>query len=157
MDWCPEPPKVHGGKVEVNGRRAGSVATYTCQSGFILFGTPVSIFLLLRDDEINKVSITPTKRKCSTHRFYPAVWAAIGREKLPRVSSLIAELRQISTTAITASSMIRRPLEVSLSIPALMITGWKDRNDRFALGKGNGPLMLPHANVYTIYILYCDL
>ncbi|KAK6627548.1 hypothetical protein RUM44_010026 [Polyplax serrata] len=41
LDWCPEPPKVHGGKVEVNGRRAGSVATYTCQSGFILFGTPV--------------------------------------------------------------------------------------------------------------------
>lgn len=41
LDWCPEPPKVHGGKVETTGRRAGSVATYTCLNGFILFGTPV--------------------------------------------------------------------------------------------------------------------
>ncbi|XP_063235944.1 sushi, von Willebrand factor type A, EGF and pentraxin domain-containing protein 1 [Bacillus rossius redtenbacheri] len=41
FDWCPEPPAVHGGTVETKGRRAGSTALYTCQSGFILFGQPV--------------------------------------------------------------------------------------------------------------------
>ncbi|XP_046996037.1 sushi, von Willebrand factor type A, EGF and pentraxin domain-containing protein 1 [Schistocerca americana] len=41
FDWCPEPPEVHGGSVEVSGQRAGSTATYTCQPGFILFGQPV--------------------------------------------------------------------------------------------------------------------
>nr|CAD7258063.1 unnamed protein product [Timema shepardi] len=42
FDWCPEPPVVHGGTVEVSGRRTGSVAIYTCKSGFIPFGEPVS-------------------------------------------------------------------------------------------------------------------
>nr|CAD7589887.1 unnamed protein product [Timema genevievae] len=41
FDWCPEPPVVHGGTVEVSGRRTGSVAIYTCKSGFIPFGEPV--------------------------------------------------------------------------------------------------------------------
>ncbi|KAJ8897059.1 hypothetical protein PR048_002405 [Dryococelus australis] len=41
FDWCPEPPTVHGGTVDVKGHRAGSTAFYTCQSGFILFGQPV--------------------------------------------------------------------------------------------------------------------
>nr|CAD7569536.1 unnamed protein product [Timema californicum] len=40
FDWCPEPPVVHGGTVEVSGRRTGSVAIYTCKSGFIPFGEP---------------------------------------------------------------------------------------------------------------------
>ncbi|XP_034232055.1 sushi, von Willebrand factor type A, EGF and pentraxin domain-containing protein 1 [Thrips palmi] len=41
FDWCGEPPAVHGGFVETSGRRAGSIATYSCQPGFILFGTGV--------------------------------------------------------------------------------------------------------------------
>ncbi|PSN44564.1 hypothetical protein C0J52_12430 [Blattella germanica] len=41
FDWCPEPPTVHGGTVQTSGRRAGQTATYTCQNGFILFGSPV--------------------------------------------------------------------------------------------------------------------
>ncbi|KOB71042.1 putative furrowed [Operophtera brumata] len=40
FDWCPEPPPVTGGMVSVSGRTAGSLATYTCQNGFILFGSP---------------------------------------------------------------------------------------------------------------------
>lgn len=42
FDWCPEPPQINGGVVEVNGRRAGSTATYSCKNGFILFGPAVS-------------------------------------------------------------------------------------------------------------------
>lgn len=42
FDWCPEPPPVTGAIVTVDGHKAGSLATYTCQNGFILFGPPVS-------------------------------------------------------------------------------------------------------------------
>lgn len=42
VDWCPDPPDVTGGVVTTTGKRAGSTATYTCQSGFILFGDNVS-------------------------------------------------------------------------------------------------------------------
>ncbi|KAI4469516.1 complement component-related sushi domain-containing [Holotrichia oblita] len=38
FDWCPNPPAIPGGIVNVTGRRAGDTATYTCQSGYILFG-----------------------------------------------------------------------------------------------------------------------
>lgn len=41
FDWCPDPPPVAGATVEVSGRKAGSLATYTCTNGFILFGPPV--------------------------------------------------------------------------------------------------------------------
>lgn len=43
FDWCPEPPQINGGVVSVNGRRAGSTATYSCKFGFILFGQSVSM------------------------------------------------------------------------------------------------------------------
>lgn len=42
FDWCPEPPPVSGATVTTSGHKAGSLATYTCQNGFILFGSPVS-------------------------------------------------------------------------------------------------------------------
>ncbi|KAF7988440.1 hypothetical protein HCN44_001013 [Aphidius gifuensis] len=38
FDWCPDPPEIIGGVISIDGKRAGSTATYTCQSGFILFG-----------------------------------------------------------------------------------------------------------------------
>lgn len=41
FDWCPDPPKVSGAAVSVEGHNAGSFATYECHSGFILFGQPV--------------------------------------------------------------------------------------------------------------------
>lgn len=41
FDWCPEPPPVSGATVTVTGHKAGSLATYTCQNGFILFGAAV--------------------------------------------------------------------------------------------------------------------
>lgn len=44
FDWCPEPPTVSGALVTVTGHKADSVATYTCQNGFIAFGTTVSIY-----------------------------------------------------------------------------------------------------------------
>lgn len=31
IDWCPEPPSIQGGTVKLNGRRAGSTATYECK------------------------------------------------------------------------------------------------------------------------------
>ncbi|XP_026500881.2 sushi, von Willebrand factor type A, EGF and pentraxin domain-containing protein 1 [Vanessa tameamea] len=40
FDWCPEPPPVTGATVSVSGHKAGSLATYMCQNGFILFGQP---------------------------------------------------------------------------------------------------------------------
>ncbi|XP_063372813.1 sushi, von Willebrand factor type A, EGF and pentraxin domain-containing protein 1 isoform X1 [Cydia amplana] len=40
FDWCPEPPPVSGAVVTVGGHKAGSLATYSCQNGFILFGQP---------------------------------------------------------------------------------------------------------------------
>lgn len=42
VDWCPEPPGIAGGTVEVNGKRAGSRASYKCDIGHILIGDPVS-------------------------------------------------------------------------------------------------------------------
>lgn len=42
FDWCPDPPSIHGGIVTASGHRAGDTATYSCQSGFILFGQGVS-------------------------------------------------------------------------------------------------------------------
>lgn len=45
FDWCPEPPPVTGAVVTVDGHKAGSLATYSCQNGFILFGPPVSAVL----------------------------------------------------------------------------------------------------------------
>lgn len=41
FDWCPPPPEVQGGTVKVSGQKAGSIATYTCKSGYILLGEPV--------------------------------------------------------------------------------------------------------------------
>lgn len=46
FDWCPEPPQIHGGVIEVSGRRTGSTATYSCKNGFILFGQSVCVFVL---------------------------------------------------------------------------------------------------------------
>ena len=43
FDWCPDPPSINGGVVTTTGRRAGDTATYSCQSGYILFGQGVSI------------------------------------------------------------------------------------------------------------------
>lgn len=43
FDWCPDPPSIHGGIVTTSGHRAGDTATYTCQTGFILFGQGVSL------------------------------------------------------------------------------------------------------------------
>lgn len=42
FDWCPSPPAVSGATVSVDGNKAGSIATYACYPGFILFGPPVS-------------------------------------------------------------------------------------------------------------------
>lgn len=39
FDWCSEPPQISGGIVTVSGRRTGSIATYSCEPGFILFGS----------------------------------------------------------------------------------------------------------------------
>ncbi|KAG8224127.1 hypothetical protein J437_LFUL001821, partial [Ladona fulva] len=41
FDWCPAPPEVSGAKVETTGRKAGSIATYSCMPGFILTGHSV--------------------------------------------------------------------------------------------------------------------
>lgn len=41
FDWCTDPPMVAGATVSVSGHKAGSLAIYTCQNGFILFGPPV--------------------------------------------------------------------------------------------------------------------
>ncbi|XP_055682887.1 sushi, von Willebrand factor type A, EGF and pentraxin domain-containing protein 1 isoform X2 [Lutzomyia longipalpis] len=41
VDWCPEPPSVTGGSVRLSGKRAGSTATYACDSGHVLIGDPV--------------------------------------------------------------------------------------------------------------------
>lgn len=47
VDWCPEPPAIAGGKVELTGKRAGSTAIYKCDSGHILIGDPVCILLIV--------------------------------------------------------------------------------------------------------------
>lgn len=47
FDWCPEPPTVTGATVTVDGHKAGSLATYTCQNGFILFGQLVCIYIYI--------------------------------------------------------------------------------------------------------------
>lgn len=41
VDWCPEPPSIVGGQIKVNGRRAGSTATYECALGYVLIGEDV--------------------------------------------------------------------------------------------------------------------
>lgn len=64
FDWCAEPPQISGGIVTTSGRRTGSVATYSCEPGFILFGSNVSyletfvdFFVELAKVEINQISI----------------------------------------------------------------------------------------------------
>lgn len=42
VDWCPEPLPIAGGKVQLNGKRAGSTAVYECDAGYVLIGEPVS-------------------------------------------------------------------------------------------------------------------
>lgn len=42
VDWCPEPIPIAGGKVQLNGKRAGSTAVYECDAGYVLIGEPVS-------------------------------------------------------------------------------------------------------------------
>lgn len=42
VDWCPEPIPIAGGKVQLNGKRAGSTALYECDAGYVLIGEPVS-------------------------------------------------------------------------------------------------------------------
>lgn len=42
VDWCPEPPEIQGGSVVVSDKRAGSTATYECETGYVLVGEPVS-------------------------------------------------------------------------------------------------------------------
>lgn len=59
FDWCPDPPPVSGATVTISGHKAESLATYSCQNGFILFGAPVSIV------GTQNVLI---KRKCSPFR-----------------------------------------------------------------------------------------
>ncbi|XP_025834968.1 sushi, von Willebrand factor type A, EGF and pentraxin domain-containing protein 1 [Agrilus planipennis] len=41
FDWCPDPPETNGGVVVTSGKRTGDTATYSCQSGYILFGQSV--------------------------------------------------------------------------------------------------------------------
>lgn len=43
VDWCPDPPSISGGTVSVNERRAGSIAKYECEVGYVLIGEPVSV------------------------------------------------------------------------------------------------------------------
>lgn len=41
VDWCPEPPQIPGGFVKVTDKRAGTTATYQCETGYVLVGEPV--------------------------------------------------------------------------------------------------------------------
>ncbi|XP_075158690.1 CUB and Sushi multiple domains furrowed [Haematobia irritans] len=41
VDWCPEPPQIQGGTVRVSDKRAGTTATYECDTGYILVGEPI--------------------------------------------------------------------------------------------------------------------
>lgn len=41
VDWCPDPIKIAGGVIHVNGRRAGATAVYKCDPGYVLIGDPV--------------------------------------------------------------------------------------------------------------------
>lgn len=41
VDWCPDPIKIGGGTIHVNGRRAGATAVYKCDPGYVLIGDPV--------------------------------------------------------------------------------------------------------------------
>lgn len=43
VDWCPDPPSISGGTVTVNERRAGSIAKYECEVGYVLLGEPVRL------------------------------------------------------------------------------------------------------------------
>lgn len=42
VDWCPEPPQISGGFVQLSGKRAGSTVVYECKPGHVLIGEPVS-------------------------------------------------------------------------------------------------------------------
>lgn len=42
VDWCPEPPPISGGTVQLMGKRAGSTVLYECKPGYVLIGEPVS-------------------------------------------------------------------------------------------------------------------
>lgn len=46
--WCDDPPKIEGGIVKVVGKKAGDVAVYSCESGYLLMGKPVSNFRVFR-------------------------------------------------------------------------------------------------------------
>jgi len=35
VDWCGDPPEVQGAAVTATGRKAGSVAVYSCHQGFV--------------------------------------------------------------------------------------------------------------------------
>lgn len=47
VDWCPDPVKIGGGNIHVNGRRAGATAVYKCDPGYVLIGDPVCKSLIL--------------------------------------------------------------------------------------------------------------
>lgn len=53
VDWCPEPPPIIGGKVQLSGKRAGSTATYECDIGHVLIGEPVSVSYRMLAELIN--------------------------------------------------------------------------------------------------------
>jgi len=38
VDWCGDPPEVQGAAVTATGRKAGSVAVYSCHQGFVAVG-----------------------------------------------------------------------------------------------------------------------
>lgn len=38
VDWCGDPPEVQGASVTATGRKAGSVAVYSCHQGFVAVG-----------------------------------------------------------------------------------------------------------------------
>jgi len=38
VDWCGDPPEVQGAAVTTTGRKAGSVAVYSCNQGFVAVG-----------------------------------------------------------------------------------------------------------------------
>lgn len=87
FDWCPNPPAIPGGIVNVTGRRAGDTATYTCQAGYILFGQGVSM-----PNWVNGLKINSFLK----FRFYLADWGVNGRGNPHLVSSSTVVLLLIS-------------------------------------------------------------
>lgn len=92
VDWCPEPPPISGGKVQLSGKRAGSTATYECDVGHVLIGEPVGFFDVIYS-VADVIYLKKNKQKSSlpVNRFYLAVWAVNGQEKRRFVDSLIVE------------------------------------------------------------------